>query len=256
MARTTGQSRPDRFHERATPAVARPQDLEGALDANAFLLAEASHALKGGFTVISGWSELLDEHWDQIPEEHRRTAISEIRRRSAEMADVAKGLLREARADAAARMPNIRPVDLGALAAEVARRSLAAHRIRLDAVHATVDTDRDAVAGILEEVLDNAVKYSQRDSTITVRVRRRLHGTVEILVEDDGVGLPDGVDVFAPFVRGVVDGGPEGSGLGLYIARTTAREFGGDLTAADRNGGGARFTVSLPLAVAHPDGDA
>ena len=77
---------------------------------------------------------------------------------------------------------------------------------------------------------------------------------VRVLVEDRGPGLPAAL-VGRIFERGVGAGPGRGSGLGLDVARRLARAQGGDLTAGQRPGGGARFTLTLPAAAPAPGGD-
>ncbi|MCP3380183.1 ATP-binding protein [Bradyrhizobium sp. CCGUVB4N] len=71
-----------------------------------------------------------------------------------------------------------------------------------------------------------------------------------IVVDDDGPGIPEGEQekVFAPFYRREPARDPTkaGVGLGLSIARTVAREHGGDVTLKNRSGGGLRALFELP----------
>ncbi|MFO0594183.1 MAG: ATP-binding protein [Myxococcaceae bacterium] len=69
-----------------------------------------------------------------------------------------------------------------------------------------------------------------------------------VLIEDEGPGIPDAIKarLFEPFFTTKEPG--KGTGLGLAVSRHLLRQFGADLTAGDRPGGGARFTVSLPRA--------
>jgi signal transduction histidine kinase len=94
--------------------------------------------------------------------------------------------------------------------------------------------------------VDNAVKYGQR-----ARVQLLAsESAVTVHVDDDGPGIPreEQERVFAPFVR--LDDSRNrdtgGTGLGLTIARTIARAHGGDVSLANRPGGGLRVTISLP----------
>jgi signal transduction histidine kinase len=100
----------------------------------------------------------------------------------------------------------------------------------------------------LRNLIENALRYGKR-----ARVSVAAHGEVaQILVEDDGPGVPDGdmERVFAPFARLEQSRSREtgGYGLGLSIARLIARGHGGDVTLANIAGGGLRATLSLPLA--------
>src|ERR1700733_13584986 len=102
---------------------------------------------------------------------------------------------------------------------------------------------RRAVANLV----DNAVKYG--GGCVRVDVVRDA-GRVTIVVDDDGPGIPteDQEKVFAPFYRRepARDPAKAGSGLGLSIARTIAREHGGDVTLRNRDKGGLSALIELP----------
>jgi len=75
---------------------------------------------------------------------------------------------------------------------------------------------------------------------------RDVTGSVQFLVSDRGPGLPPERDIFAKFIRG--SGAPAGGvGLGLAIARHLAEIHGGSLQASDRAGGGAVFSLIIPV---------
>ncbi|MGK9166629.1 HAMP domain-containing protein [Inquilinus limosus] len=103
----------------------------------------------------------------------------------------------------------------------------------------------DALRRAIRNLVENAVRYGER-----ARVRlARTGDSVEIVIEDDGPGIPDGVgeQVFAPFFRIENSRNPEtgGVGLGLSIARTIVRHHGGDIVLANQ-AKGLRATISLP----------
>jgi signal transduction histidine kinase len=101
---------------------------------------------------------------------------------------------------------------------------------------------RRAVANLI----DNAIKYGAVARVKIVREPDR----VAIVVDDDGPGIPvaEQEKVFAPFYRldAARDPGKAGVGLGLSVARTIAREHGGDVTLNNRAGGGLSARVELP----------
>lgn len=113
-----------------------------------------------------------------------------------------------------------------------------------DAVQGRVLGDRRGLSRLLRNVLENAVRFSPR----TGRVRIALEGdegALEIAVTDDGPGVEvDDVErIFEPFARGSRNRDPEGTGLGLTIARELARSYGGDVSVSP--GAGGRFLVRL-----------
>ena len=93
-------------------------------------------------------------------------------------------------------------------------------------------------------MLENALRYSPAGSTVRIEAGP---GSIEIL--DRGPGLEPGEEdaVFDRFRRGSAGRrGASGTGLGLPIARELTRQWGGEVTLANREGGGTRATIRLP----------
>src|SRR5690606_32573534 len=106
----------------------------------------------------------------------------------------------------------------------------------------------DALRRALRNLIENAVRYGERARVALLRSGEWL----EIVVVDDGPGIPDGEHerVFAPFVRleSSRSRATGGVGLGLSIARTIVRGHGGDIVLANHRGGGLRAALRLPQA--------
>jgi signal transduction histidine kinase len=145
------------------------------------------------------------------------------------------------------------PGSLGEVLHELAGRA----RPALDRVGATLELDvprdlrarfdRDALARIVGNLLDNAEKYTRHAADRTIQLAAEDRGdVVEISVADRGPGISDGSTLFRAFSRGT-DGGdaPAGLGLGLALSRSLARAMGGDLAYQAREGGGATFVLRL-----------
>jgi len=113
---------------------------------------------------------------------------------------------------------------------------------------AFVRGDPVALQRILTNLVDNAVRHGAGDVEVSVR---NGDGRVRVEVADRGPGFRDPERAFEPLFR---DHGAGGAGLGLAIARRLARAHGGEVTAADRPGGGA--VVTLVLHAAAPAGAA
>ena len=111
----------------------------------------------------------------------------------------------------------------------------------------SVHADADAVKAILVNLLDNAAKYAP-GAPVEVVAEKGVEG-MRVEVRDRGPGLsPEGLrNVFTRFWRAddSTTASVGGFGLGLTIARSYAREMGGDLTCAAREGGGTVFTLEL-----------
>jgi signal transduction histidine kinase len=110
--------------------------------------------------------------------------------------------------------------------------------------------DRDAVHQIVQNLLDNAEKYSRPSSERVIDVEvARMNGGVGVTVSDRGVGIDARVarHLFLPFERGGGDA-PAGLGLGLVLVKALAQAHGGNVEWAARSGGGTTFRVVLPRA--------
>lgn len=251
IGRTMPMAKVDPAAEVLAMAEARATAAEDRLRSQTMLLAEAEHRLKTALAVITGWASTLEDRWEQLDDDRKREGLSIIRKASQGMADQARQLLSDARAEM--RLLDLAPVRLDL--AEVLGVNVATfeglsqshsicHTTAQDA-DVEVEVDPAALQQVLGHLFENAVKYSPIGSKVTVAARRVGGDVVVVEIADEGPGLPPDVDVFAPFQRG--DTATEGAGLGLYIVRNLVRAMGGDISAASNTGRpGSTFTVSLP----------
>jgi signal transduction histidine kinase len=147
-----------------------------------------------------------------------------------------------------------RPGNLGAALCELAERAQPA----LDRAGAVLDLDvppelparfdRDALARIVGNLLDNAEKYGRGAEDRTIRLAARDAGDrVEVVVTDHGPGVTPAArgKLFRAFSRGVSADGPAGLGLGLALSQSLARAMGGDLEHRPGAERGATFVLRL-----------
>ena len=232
-------------------------DRERAIEATRRFAADAGHELRTPMTSIQARLSALARHPDEPPE--RRTQMAEEaleqQRRAVTLLD---GLQALARGDAA---PALEPLDL----ADAVDAALAAARERHPTVRwtgdvpdgsLTVDAWEPGLRALLDNLLENAARHGRAGGEVHVTLRQegddrlvgvdevRVRDAPELLVEDDGPGVPDGdrARIFEPFVRLRDDG--EGSGLGLALVAQQARHHGADIVVdSSPELGGARFTV-------------
>jgi signal transduction histidine kinase len=111
--------------------------------------------------------------------------------------------------------------------------------------------DGDRLVQALNNLLENAVRFSFPNTTITVVLEKTAPDRVALSVADEGKGIPpDKIhEIFDPFKRLENAEGIKGYGLGLYITKGIAEAHGGTLTAASgtNRAHGAIFTITLPL---------
>ncbi|MEZ5290778.1 MAG: HAMP domain-containing sensor histidine kinase [Vicinamibacterales bacterium] len=150
------------------------------------------------------------------------------------------------------------PVDLATLAVECIETTRRRHHLADEAVTLAaapaqamlVDGDADELRTAIGNLLDNAVKYSAKAVRVTVELASPAPDTLWVRVRDRGVGIPRRQlrRIFNRFYRFQARGfSVKGTGLGLYIVRSIARQHGGRVFAESAGEGtGATFTLELP----------
>jgi two-component system, OmpR family, sensor kinase len=214
------------------------QELAGALDAQRRFVADASHELRTPLTSIRSNAGFLAEHPGASPAD-RAEAVADIASESDRMAALVDGLLALARGDAAT--VAFVPVDLGPIVAAAARSVGAAHR----GDGAMVQGDPEALARMVVILAENARLHGRDDIVLALSTTDEC---AVLTVSDRGPGIPseDLERIFERFHRADPSRTGPGTGLGLAIARQIVTSHGGTVSAANRTGGGAEFTVRLP----------
>ncbi len=216
-------------------------------------LASVSHDLRSPLHAIGLLAdELRDRVPDVDPAESGRLIREEARRVLAQVDDV---LLVTTQRAGALRL-RVAPTDLRALAAEVVETAgPAAHAagvaLRLDAPEPLVaEVDESRLRRALQNLVDNAVKYSPDGGTTRVSVGRDA-STALVVVADEGIGIDAeevarlGERFFR--ARSAQDAGIGGTGLGLATVQAVAEAHEGLLEVASDRGRGSRFSLRLPL---------
>ncbi|CAA9503224.1 MAG: hypothetical protein AVDCRST_MAG45-1441 [uncultured Solirubrobacterales bacterium] len=230
-------------------------ETETALRRQREFVADASHELRTPLTSVLANLELLEA---AVEGEDRELAASALRS-SRRMRTLVADLLLLARADTGRRVGH-ESVDLVQVLQEacVELTPLAAdHELLISArsngEHAggvTVEGSGDELYRLVRNLLENAVVHTPAGTHIEAVLHADAHSaTIDVL--DDGPGVPRELRkrVFERFVRGEGDGGgPPGTGLGLAIVEAVAERHRGWVEVGDAPGGGARFSVHLPVA--------
>ncbi len=110
-----------------------------------------------------------------------------------------------------------------------------------------VFVDASLMVQVFSNLFDNIAKYTPAGTHVLISAI--VDGQfVRVTVDDDGPGLPPGepARLFDKFQRGVEEGTAVGVGLGLAICKAIVTAHGGDIEALRREGGGARFELTLP----------
>lgn len=277
IAETAGAIAAGDLSRRVTPATERTEVGRLGLALNAMLaqiekafrereasenrlrqfLADASHELRTPLAAIRGYAELFRLGAANDP---RRAAASmeRIEDEAKRMGDLVENLLMLARLD---QLPETarEPVEVSKLVAEVAQEARVTapdRHINFEADGpVTVMGDAAQLRQVVSNLVRNALVHTPAGTPVDLRAGTDGHeATLE--VRDHGKGLPaeDSSLLFERFWRADPGRGrgAAGAGLGLSIVRAVVEAHGGSVAAANAPGGGAAFTVRLPLAAQTP----
>ncbi len=249
VAALAGARRTAALEERAGEAFVRLQRAEEQRDA---MFADVSHELRSPLTVILAELDLLARG----PLSGRSEQLEALYAEAAEMRRRVDDLLALAALRAGASTLEPARGDLAAVVRAAATRLETVAGVRgttlvVSTPHVVpADFDRLRLHGALSNLIENAIKHGRPGGLVEVAVRRVADRRVEIVIEDDGPGIPaeEREHVFERFARGDGAQPGAGSGVGLAIVRDVVEAHGGTITAGDGAGGGARFTLGLPCA--------
>jgi CheY-like chemotaxis protein len=214
------------------------------------LFATVVHELRAPLTVMRGQTQLARRYVGQDPVRERSaldTAIAQMDR----MARLISELLNQSRLSSNALSLNVVPFDLvDAVAAAMVRHDYGEPaRISFERPPAIgVRGDPKRIADILDNLLDNAIKYSPADAPIEISLTVE-DSEAHVRVADHGVGVPvaERAMLFTPFYRTSRTAHVHGTGLGLHISQQLAKRHGGRLWLDESSDKGSVFVLALPL---------
>lgn len=213
------------------------------------------HDLKAPLTSILGYARLLSTGKDGLGPDGQRKAMLRIQLASEDLLDMINEVLRSASFEATEPV-RPEPVDLEQFLGDAveAAQSLATGRdgdprpMHVQVTEtAQVRTDPGALRSVLQNLLENAIKYSPAGSPIEIEAGVR-GGALHLAVRDHGRGIAaeDHEVIFERFRRQRPGEQTEGVGLGLYIVRSLVLAQGGAIEVDSTPGEGATFRVTLP----------
>jgi PAS domain S-box-containing protein len=211
-----------------------------------------SHDLKAPLRGIDGYSQLLEKDYRDRLDEDGRHFIKNIRASAAQMHQLIEDLLNYSRMER--RTLQSVSLDLKALVAAVAAERTAeigqaGVMLSLELPQLSVRADRDGLALVLRNLLENAIKFSLKGSRPEVRIGARAQGDQVLLwVADNGIGFDmkfhDRIfDIFQRLQR--AEDYP-GTGVGLALVRKAMQRMEGRVWAESVPGAGAKFYLEIP----------
>lgn len=229
------------------------KSLQSSREQQRQFIADAGHELRTPLTSMRTNTELLvaDDKSGMLPEGARSEILDDISAQLGEFSALVGDLVALTRDDHLQR--KMEPLDLS----EVVSSALARARRRGPGVTFAVDLDHTQCLGdaqnlerAITNLLDNAVKFSPPDGTVTVTL---VNGVITIVDEGPGIAEDDLEHIFDRFYRSDRARNTPGTGLGLAIVAHTAQAHGGAVRAGNQPGSGAKFTLRIPALVTDAD---
>lgn len=215
------------------------------------LFATVVHELRAPLTVMRGQTQLARRYIEQDPA-RAQGAIDSALAQMDRMARLISELLNQSRLSSNALSLNVVAFNLvAAVAAAMTRHQYGEiARITFERPRAAIAVrgDPKRIAEILDNLLDNAIKYSAESAPIEISLS--VHGEeAQVRVADHGVGVPESERsmLFTPFYRTTRTSDVQGTGLGLHISQQLARRHGGRLWLEASSDAGSVFALALPL---------
>ena len=222
-------------------------------------VSNVSHELRTPLALIRLYAETL-ELGRITTQEKKQQYYRIIRKESERLTALINNILDFSRIEAGRKEYEFREADI----AELVRNTLDSYRYQIEqqgfAFEESIDSnlpavpvDREAIARALVNLVNNALKYSNDEKFLGVKLYRE-NGVLKLEVADRGIGIArrDQSKIFEKFYR---TGDPlvhntKGSGLGLSLVRHITQAHGGEIAVESTPGKGSKFTLSLPLASA------
>ncbi len=236
-------------------------------DARSGFISVAAHQMRAPLTAIRWFGEMLAEGIGGKLNKKQADLAGEINKSTERMSDLVNFLLQTARVETGRVKVAPVPIVPEVLAKEVAKslevlRKKGMQKIKIESSlpnDMMVNMDRDFLWQVLQNLIGNALQYSPKRATVTVSFTEN-DGDIECAVKDEGIGIPQAAqaNIFTKFYRApnAVRLVPDGSGIGLSLAKTLIEGWGGKIWFESEEGKGATFFFTIPKRGVEPkEGD-
>ena len=210
------------------------KESERQVKENNLMYAAVAHDLKTPLTSIGGFAQALED--DKIPEEEKKEIAGIIAKKSERMNELVDLLFEYSQLGTAEYKPNLSDFDIAGLMRGIIAENysdLEDHKIEVD-VHipdtpVTVNADKRDITRALSNLVINTYKHNPDGITFYVRMEK-TGDKCEIILADTGNDIPEGMNIFEPFVTqntAMSTGG--GTGLGLALTKRIIDRYGGTI---------------------------
>ena len=220
-----------------------------------YFVASVSHDLKTPLSAIKIFSELLQN--ENITKEKSGEYLTIIEGETDRLKRMIDNILDFSKMEKRQKQFSFRKLDLNKAASEVMQRmsyELRMQKFTVDKNIATeplyINADPDAVNSVLENIISNSIKYSEKRKYLKISTARN-NGNAEVTIEDGGKGIPGNnlEHIFDAFYRerSVESSNIKGAGLGLAIVKNIVDAHEGVIDVQSKEGHGSTFHVTFPI---------
>ena len=229
----------------------------------------ASHQLRTPLSTVSWYAEmLLDEEAGKINKE-QKLYLNEVYHANQRMVELVNALLNVSRLELGTFSINPSPVNFAEASRQIVKeleQKIIAKKLQVEEKYddslKSIPADQNLVRIIFQNLISNAVKYTNDKGSVSIEVKRVPAGkkvgehtvkeeSVAIVVADTGYGIPveQQDDIFGKLFRAdnAKSREPDGNGLGLYIVKSILDQGGGKVWFDSTEGKGSTFYVTLPI---------
>ncbi|MFZ4592545.1 MAG: PAS domain-containing sensor histidine kinase, partial [Ignavibacteria bacterium] len=216
----------------------------------------ASHEFKTPLTSINTSVELLEKYDKSLAEDKKINSLQRIKKNVGQMTRLLNDVLEIGKSESGKLDVQKEKIEIGKflkeileeLEATIAARTQHSIRYSLLNTETTVNADPKLIRQVVENLISNAVKYSDTNTEIFFTAEIK-DGTMIIKVKDSGIGiLPEDMKrLFEPFFRGYNHGNAAGTGLGLTIMKSAVDAHGGRIEVNSEVNKGTEFSVIIPV---------
>ncbi len=219
-----------------------------------YFVASVSHDLKTPLSAIKIFSELLQN--ENITKEKSREYLSIIEGETERLKRMIDNVLNFSKIEKGLKQFNFSKLNLNEATNVVMERmnyELNMQKFKIDKSISSepiyINGDPDAITSILENLISNSIKYSEKNKYLRVSTKR-LNGNAEVIIEDAGRGISESNlrNIFDPFYREVSaeKSSVKGAGLGLAIVKNIVDAHSGNIEVQSEIGHGSKFHIIFP----------
>ncbi|MDY6776076.1 MAG: PAS domain-containing protein [Halobacteria archaeon] len=224
-------------------SVEAEERLERERDELALLNRIVRHDIRNDMNLVLGWGDILRDYVEDDGEEYLETVL-DMSRHVVDLTKTARDYVESVEMGEEAEVEPIRLRETVENSVRKRRETYPSTDFVVDSIPDVDVEANDLLSTVFRNLLNNAVQHNDSEEPRVEVSAEEEDGEVVVTVADNGPGVPDDLkdEIFGKGERGLES---EGTGVGLYLAKTVVESYGGEIWVEDSDLGGADFKVSL-----------